>query len=318
MTDVDYNLLQLASGDLLAHHAIYLMRRGAAAVQTEYGLVVDGRAGPITRAAIDASLTDPPVVSPAPAVLPRGKGMFIRNLTAIGTRAQMLEQMQKRDLSWVAIQRIWQYETATNQISKVYNSTSLVEYAEALRSAGHEVWLWGFPVPGKHEEFVHELITWAVQVKARGVILDPEKPFLATAEDPLATRAKQAGDLMSRLLSETAKHGLGVGMTSYGSPDNFPGFPWQAFTGAHFGMPQIYDANNNLPESYPQSAVAAWKARGFQRIVPASAAFNKDNTAMSSLLARTPITGAVCWWDWYNCSQAAGRWDAVQSYKLEA
>lgn len=317
MANVDYNVEQILSGDLAIRQAIYLMRRGVEAVQTEHGLVVDGHAGPITRAAIDAKLGLPLIEPPALAVLPKGKGMFIRALTGAGTRAQVLAGMKQRGLSWVAIQRIWQYEVATNKSSSLYNSTTLANYAEDLRAAGHEVWLWGFPAPEKQDEFIYEMIGSAVQVKARGIIVDPELPFLATKQVLLATRMEQANALMTPLLIEAAKAGLGVGVTSYGMPDYFNHFPWKAFTGAHFGMPQIYDANNNMPKTYPTEAIAAWKKRGFKTIIPASAAFNRDAAGMADLLARTPAKGAMCWWDWYNCAQLPGRWDAVQSYVLE-
>jgi hypothetical protein len=305
MSDVDYNIAQIVQGELLARHVIYLMRRGAAAVQAEHGLVVDGAAGPRTRAAVDALLQVVPPRGVAPAIVPRGKGMFIRDLRRIGTRAQVLEQMTRRGLSWVAIQRIWQYDEPGKQ-SASYNASSLVDYAGDLRAAGHEVWIWGYPAPGKHVEFVERVVGAAVQVAARGVIVDPELPF--------KNRMEPAVELMTLLLREAGEHGLGVGVTSYGAPWNFPTFPWKAFLGAHFGVPQLYDANNNLPKTYPKDAVAAWKALGFKRIVPASAAFNKDPAAMTALLAATPVDGAICWWDWFNCSQAPGRWDAVQAY----
>lgn len=306
MSNVDYNVAQIVHGELLARHVIYLMRRGAAAVQAEHGLSIDGAAGPKTRAAIDGLLQPAPPKA-APAIVPKGKGMFIRDLLQAGTRAQVLERMSKHGVSWVAIQRIWQYDDP-NKVSKLYNSENLLAYVEDLHAAGHEVWIWGFPAPGKHVEFVERLVSAAVQVKARGVIVDPEAPFM--------NKAEPAAALMALLLPEAAKHGLGVGMTSYGAPWNFPTFPWKAFLGAHFGMPQLYDANNNLPQTYPKQAVAAWKALGFNHIVPASAAFNKDKAAMAALLKATPVEGAMCWWDWLNCSQGPGRWEAVQEYIL--
>ena len=302
MAELDYNVDQLVKGDLLARHAIYLLKRGAMAVQAERGLPVDGLAGPKTRAAIDLLLG-----VTKPAIAPVGKGMFIRTLKLAGTREHVLATMKNRDLAWVAIKRIWQYEDPVKP-SSFYNTDQLPLYAGDLRAAGREVWIWGYPAPGKHDEFVATLVGAAVAVKARGVILDPEEPFLG---QPAAAAA-----LMTATLAATTQHGLGLGVTSYGGRWNFPEFPWSAFLGADFGMPQIYDAKNDLPPDYPVQSVNAWKAKGFQHIVPISAAFAKTKAQMMALLKATPVTDALCWWDWFKCNESPGRWDIVNEYTL--
>ncbi len=307
MSDLDYNVVQLARGELLVKHAIYLMKRGAEALQAEHGLEVDGAAGPKTRAVVDALLALlPPKALP---VMPAGKGMFIRDLAKAGTRKQVLERMAQCGLSWVAIQKIWQYTDPPNKPSSLYNTKTLAEYSEDLQAAGREVWIWGYPAPGKHQEFVEVLLAAATQVKARGVIVDPEAPYI----DQMGA----AVTLMTLLVNQANKHGLGVGVTSYGAPWFFPEFPWNAFRSASFGMPQIYDADNNMGKTYPKESVDAWKAKGFKNIVPISAAFNKDKAAMAALLAETPVDGSICWWDWYNCSLEPDRWDALKDYQLK-
>ncbi len=304
MSELDYNIEQLAKGKLLAPQAIYLLRRGAMAVQAERGLKVDGAAGPQTRAEIDALLA----LEKQPAVImPKGKGMFLRTLKLAGTRQEVLDGMKTRGLSWVAITRIWQY-SEPDRPSSLFNTSQLPDYAAALHDAGHEVWVWGYPAPGKHDEFVENLVSMAVSVKARGIILDPEEPFL--------DKADAAAALMAATLAAAAQHGLGVGVTSYGAPWNFPNFPWSTFCGADFGMPQIYDASNSMPATYPVKSVNAWKELGFKRIAPISAAFNKTREQMTALLKATPIEGTVSWWDWFNCSGDPKRWDAVQEYTL--
>ena len=304
MTELDYNVEQIVKGELLAAHVLYLLRRGAMAVQAERGLTVDGAAGPRTRAEIEAlmALEKQPAV-----IMPKGKGMFMRTLKLAGTITDILDGMSTRGLSWVAITRIWQYPEA-NKPTSLFNTTQLPEYAAALRDAGHEVWVWGYPAPGKHEEFVEKLVSMAVAVKARGVILDPEEPFIG--------RAEEAAALMAATRAAAAQFGLGVGFTSYGAPWNFPNFPWSAFLGADFGMPQIYDASNNLPATYPVKSVNAWKQLGFHHVAPISAAFNKSRDQMTALLKATPIDGTVSWWDWFNCNGDPKRWDAVQEFAL--
>lgn len=304
MTELDYNVEQIVKGELLAPQVIYLLRRGAMAVQAERGLTVDGAAGPKTRAEIDALLTLEKLPS---VIMPKGKGMFMRTLKLAGTIPEVLDGMKVRGLSWVAITRIWQYPVADKPTS-LFNTTQLPEYAAALRDAGHEVWVWGYPAPGKHEEFVEKLVGTAVAVKARGIILDPEEPFIGRPEEAVA--------LMAAALAAAAQFGLGVGVTSYGAPWNFPTFPWSAFLGAGFGMPQIYDASNSMPMTYPVKSVNAWKKLGFTHVAPISAAFNKSLEQMTALLKATPIEGTVSWWDWYNCNGDPKRWDAVQGYTL--
>lgn len=307
MSKLDYNVEQIVTGQLLAHHVIYLMQRGALAIQAEHSLAQDGKAGPATRAAID-KIVNPPVEPGPPAIAPLGKGMFIRTLTKAGTVKQVVDQMKQCGLSWVAIQRIWQYPG--DVAFKPYNTNTLPDYAEALRDSGHEVWLWGYPesAPNKHQEFVDELVGHAVKVNARGIIVDPEAPFIGKPDEAVM--------LMKLLRHAADTASLGLGMTSYGAPWFHPTFPWSAFLSADFGMPQIYDANDNLGEEYPANAVAAWKKVGFKHIVPASAAFNKGKEQMTELLARTPADSAVCWWDWYHCLQDSTRWDVVKAYSL--
>ena len=91
--------------------------------------------------------------------------------------------------------------------------------------------------------------------------------------------------------------GLPLGLTSYGAPWNVRTFPFAELSAVDFGMPQIYEANDNMPSNYPERSVAEWQKLGYPRVVPASSA-NKSPDRMRSLLARTPVLGKGNWWRW--------------------
>lgn len=292
-------------------YAEFLFAYGVKGFQEQHGLAVDGIVGPKTLAAIATGLADGhPAVAPVTRPFPQGKGMFIRALSQAGTPAQACSTARWAGIRWVAIQRCWQYSTKSTQ---TINGRSLEHYAEALRKAGLEVWLWGFGAPGKHEEFVDLLVTSARQCEARGVILDAEKPFYARRH------ADAARAFMDALLATAHGHGLAVGFTSYGSPAAHPKFPWKSFVGADFGVPQIYEGKGKQRADYPKRAVEQWRRLGFPAILPASAAYRHGAAAMRDLLARTPVPdGGIVWWDWHNCSQSTERWDVVTQYRLPA
>lgn len=288
--------------------AEFLFDVGVRSFQQREKLEPDGIIGPATLAALEAGLGRSPATQPHRC--PRGKGMFIRALAHTGTPQRAVAQAKKVGLRWVAIQRCWQY---TDRPTQRLNGASLARYASAFQAAGIDVWLWGFPVPGKHEEFNGLLLDSAREVRARGVIVDAEKPFRAARTRSAATK------LMSILLDAAHADNLAVGFTSYGAPDHHPKFPWKSFAGADFGIPQIYEATGQAPFSpdYPRRAVERWRALGFRAIVPASAAYHHSLDGMRDLLRRTPVPDeALVWWDWYNCSRATGRWSIVQSYSV--
>lgn len=291
----------------------FLFDFGVKRFQAEQRLEIDGLVGPRTLAAIDTVLGPSTAVAADPALpYPRGKGMFIRALAHTGTPAQACDRAREAGLRWVAVQRCWQYADKPTQ---KLNGAALARYASAFTAAGIDVWLWGYPVPGKHAEFNELLLSSARSIRARGVIVDAEKPFSTTSARAAATT------LMSTLLAAAHADGLSVGFTSYGAPNMHPRFPWESFTGADFAVPQIYEATGDkpFPADYPRRSVQRWRALGFRTIVPASAAYRHTTAGMRDLLRRTPVpNGALVWWDWYNCSRVPIRWKVVRETTLAA
>lgn len=302
---IRYNQGQIEQGNLSDQDIEYLLALGAAYFQSEKDLVIDGKVGPNTQKALEEERENDP--QEVPKGLPSGKGMFIRSLSHTGRSAQeAVGWALDHGLDWVVIQRITQFE---DKDSTFLNGTKLESYSKAFREAGIQVWVWGWPTPSKIDEFVRVMYEAVDTAQATGMVLDPEAPWIGTKGPAL--------DLMSLLLEEAGKRGTLVGMTSYGAPWSFETFPWEEFRSAHFGMPQVYDSKNNLPEDYPEQSLQAWKDLGYSILLPISAAYNKTPEQMEDLLERTPTpVGALSWWDWFNANQAPERWDVISAFEI--
>lgn len=251
----------------------------------------------------------PPAPNPN---IPQGKGMFQRVWKHMGQTPEVAAQnCVANGITWVAIQRLWQYPTPSDDNwynGNGYNGHSRAQWMSALVDAGVQPWIWGWPVPGRENDFVSAMIETAEQWGAVGIIVDAESPWYQNGN-----KSVEATRLMEGLMAS----GLPIGFTSYGAPWNFSGMPWTEFSSADFGVPQIYDSSNNQADEYPTRSVDTWKELGFKHVVPASAAYNKTETQMVDLLARTPTPdGAIMWWDWYNANQVSYRWPVIRDYTI--
>lgn len=272
--------------------------------------------------AIDAStlafVLDAECPEPAPPPtnpnVPQGKGMFQRVWKHMGKTPQAAAQhIIEHGIKWVALQRVWQYANPNDD--KRYNGSDYggypsKEWVAAIVEAGAQPWIWGWPHPGRQDDFVRLMGQTAEEWGAVGIIADCEAPWYEEGD---------TGEDAEELIDGLQETGLPVGVTSYGAPWNFPGLPWSEFVRADFGVPQIYDSNNNQSDNYPARSVDKWTELGFKAIVPASAAYNKTESQMCDLLRRTPTPeNAIVWWDWYNANGAAYRWDVIKEYTLSA
>lgn len=222
--------------------------------------------------------------------------MFVRHLRAhCGSPENMAHQCTKAGLRWVAIMAAWQ-----NNRVKWYNA-NIEDYAIALRSVGVDVWVWGYPQPNIHPSFVDAMRDRALAADAKGIILDPEKPWIGRA--PVI-----AYELVRHLRAHV---NLPVGFTSYGWPANFKKFPWKAFAeSCDFSIPQAYDTHDNMGPHYQQHSVRAYKKLGFKNIVPGLRTYNIRPDKIAEIYGRTPMpVDAVVWWDWFNTGQR--EWDII-------
>ncbi len=298
---ISYNEREYKAGRLTDAHIAIAM----AAFQEASGLTVDGMAGPKTQEAIEKA-NDRGHALPALPGLPEGKGMFIRSFLHTGEPTALVQKMNEYGLQWVCVQRIWQH---TDKPTSFTNDTRLAEYAEAVHAAGFGFWLWGYPVPGKQDEFSTVILEGVDTALAEGIIIDPEKPYKGTSGE--------ATKLMHALMPGCIDRQILLGFTSYGAPWFHKSFPWREFSTAHFATPQNYDKDNSLGEDYPTKSHAAYAAYGFKVIVPASGAWGKTEAQMTALLANTPTPqGSIIWWDWINANKS-NLWGPIGAFTPE-
>ena len=300
---IKYNRKEYEAARLTDEHIAIAM----AAFQEDADITVDGMAGPMTREAIeDANAPDVEPAEPVLPGMPEGKGMFVRSFKHTGEPAEMVQKMKDNGLQWVCVQRIWQYE---DKESSITNGTRLAEYAEAVHTAGFGFWLWGYPVPGKQDEFATVILEAADTAKAEGIVIDPEAPYKNTTGE--------ATKLMQALMPGCVERKILLGFTSYGAPWFHKSFPWREFSTAHFAIPQNYDKDNNLGADYPTKSAVAYAEHGFKVIVPGSGAWNKTEAQMTAPLANTPTPqGAIIWWDWVNANKSH-LWGPVAAFTPE-
>lgn len=244
--------------------------------------------------------------------VPQGKGIFQRAWHHMGDSPDVAASWcVSHGLQWIALQRLWQYANPDDDKwhnGAGHNGHSAKEWVQALVEAGVQPWIWGWPVPGRESDFVAAMSETADAWGAVGIIADCEGPWYQNGTASEAAR---------RLIDGLQSTGQPVGFTSYGAPWNFPEMPWEEFSRADFGIPQIYDSQNNQADDYPSRSVAEWQSMGFQAVVPASAAYNKTKSQMESLLARTPtLENALIWWDWYNANQTSHAWEVIKNYSF--
>ena len=302
-------------------------------VEAGYEIKVDGIFGDKTRKAVltfeqDLSLTNsmsftvdrvtmeylfngsvltPPDPPPPVVGLPRGKGMFIRSWKHLGDPDTLRARIQESGVRWVAVLRLWQMDdpdedNLTNETGG--NGHSREDFQAVLSEENCDLWIWGWPIPGREAAFISEMDETAIRWEALGMILDCEGPWVDHSADTLMDLALDTGHT--------------VGVTSYGAPWYHPGIPMNDWARADFGMPQIYESEGTWDQDYPQDSVNAWTQAGFQHVIPASSSFaTRDH--MESLLRRTPTPDdALIFWDWYNANLREERWEVVSEYQLDA
>lgn len=248
-------------------------------------------------------LCKPQPPKPNPCV-PTGKGMFIRSWKHVGTPEEFKETLQQANIAWVCVLRLWQHadgdDNLTNETGA--NGHSREEFQEVLTSLDCDLWIWGWPLPGREEEFVMEMDDTASRWSACGIILDCEGEWYDHSADHLMTLSLETGHT--------------IGLTSFGALWYHKSLPIKDFQRAEFGIPQIYESNGTWDQNFPEDSVAYWQER-WPHVVPASSAFGSESH-MKSLLRRTPVPDeSLIFWDWYNASLQDYRWELVGSYSID-
>jgi hypothetical protein len=217
---------------------------------------------------------------------PSGAGVYVRNIRkrTHGAPDDMAASMHAAGVRWVALQGAWQ--TDDGREHRESNEELLEDYARAARAKGIEVWIWGYPHPGRVSEFVEDLVGDALRTQAAGILLDPEKPF------------KGRDDEAHRLVSEAvelgwARHGLGIGITSYGVPRYHKSLPWEKWGGCGWGSPQVYTTS----AAVTAVGLAEWEAAGWSTLIPSVGAYGplSGGKLAARLDAFDTFPGIILW-----------------------
>jgi len=283
-------------------------------------------AGALAMKAAEAVAETTPTPTPKPpgkAGLPSGKGIFIEQLIKQGKNpAHLIQRLKYLGMEWVAIEIAWfgppgpSWTHGPTGISHNLEDGSLAAFVPELVAAGIQVWVWGFPSPDRQAAFVQYVKdAYEAAPQVSGVIIDPEKPYYGTSSSP-----NQHGPALEGLVAALQGLGRPVGVTSYGFTNYHPKFPWQAISGADFGMPQLY--SDDIGDDYPNKGDDSWRKLGIDHIVPLNGAYGKEHTPneMSKQAQLSDTSdGAIGWWNYRHLVidqdwDQAGRVAAVREF----
>lgn len=314
MDSKEYNRSLLLNGTLRKDQVDYLLDLGTRTFQEKHPpLVVDGFAGPNTRAALDQVL-QPARMAKGLGYVPRGKGLYVMDLDKVGSPDNLLKMCEVCGFSFVCILSVWQQRrlgVGPVKSGRANSSTDLILYSEALRKHGIEVWVWGYPHPAAIDDFVSSMVDDALRASAVGVIVDPEKPFKG--------QAVRANVLVDAMLAACKRHDLAAGVTSYAATWIHKDFPYEIFSHLGWGSPQVYDAQNTMPFTYGTRAVAAYKTAGWKDVVISVAAFNKTPKQLHDLLMNCPPdVPALIFWDYNNLCLSKNKplWEVIREHTV--
>lgn len=306
-----YNRAQIALGKLTTAHVDLLLEEGTRAVQLRAGLDVDGQAGDDTRKALDALLHQVPSTLPAPslppsrAIVPVGKGVFVRGLPGGKTPLQLAQELAAAGCTFAELLRVWQNKARNEGVAQ---GKQLPRFADALRLKNIDPWLWGWPVPGQEQRFVDLMCDTAVAIGAKGVVADPELPFKGKPE---------AAAIVIQLLEERCDElSLGLGVSSYGQAQGHPTFPWRTFGGHGHGCPQVYVDAAEHPGKTTR-AIESWRSYGWEEIVAATPLWGVSPALLVKLLAEAKAAGAHGYvgWSIENARARRDLWRAFAAFE---
>lgn len=258
---------------------------------------------------------------------PKGIGLYARTLSVPthGTPAQMAKRCRDVGVSFVAFLGCWQDKSGPGRTLKqrVPDAKQTRGYVEALKNAGVEVWLWGFPWLDHELTYMEAMRAVAVGVGGvRGFIHDPEVSYRdraiaradkasrgqgeavdAQPEGTALSTARAAQNLLTLDAQAIADLKLAPsGITSYGMADWHP-LPWRqlAADGRVWGSPQLYTVT---PKQVDQG-LASWRAKGFSTLLPSVPTYGENAGAnLDAHLARfvdgggEPTIDGFLIWSW--------------------
>lgn len=278
---------------------------------------IDGWYGPETERAMLACQEDKMCNGTSLALveerfIPSGKGMFIQSLNVIDSPGEAVDIVSEVSLDFVIVQAHWQYADKPSQtyncpeylgLKQSYGCTEKgAEIIDALKDTGVHVIPFSFPVPGKESEVIDVLTIYADLWDSPSVVIDPERPWKETESK------YECADKLSHLMSSRFDS---WGMTSYGAPWYHRDFPFLAFSGATYGMPQTYGIKSFGTEASYKRSHDEWTQAGFKHLLSLYGTYNKSPQEMEEMLlaVKSSNPSAMVGWKWGSTSEV--EWDMI-------
>ncbi len=229
--------------------------------------------------------------------LPIGNGYYIWMLSrCAGGDPKKLAQMAKdAGLSYVTIKvadgpYIFNWDKASQK--------DLIGPAvDALRAEGIGVWGWSYVYSYYPEDEARMAARQVLQYDLDGYMIDAEVEYKGKP----AQASRFYSTLRLSLGSEKP-----IGLCSFRFPSYHPEFPWAAFNGCDFNMPQVYWMLAHNASAQLQRAYAEHKQNyGSMPFFPCGAAFSEMGwTAQPAEVLEFRKTAdnlglnGYCWWEW--------------------
>lgn len=254
----------------------------------------------------------------------QGKGFFIWKIKNCdgGDAALIAKNAKKAGLSHVLI------KIANGIYSYNYDWARKIDLvppvAQALRSAGVEVWGWHYVYGNQPVSEARIAIRRVEELNLDGYVIDAESEY---KESGKATAAKK----FMRELTAGLSDDVPIALTSYRYPSLHP-IPWNEFLEkCDYNMPQVYWMKAHNPGAQLAQTLREYespKIKYHPPIIPVGAAFREHGwestiNEVTEFLdtARAMNLSGANFWEWYACREVltpkGEMWNAIAKYKWD-
>lgn len=236
----------------------------------------------------------------------QGKGFFIWKIQNCegGDAARIASEAKKAGLTHVLIKIANGIYSDNLDLDRKVDLVPPV--AQALRSAGIEVWGWHYVYGDSPTSEAQIAIRRVQELDLDGYVIDAETQYKASGKE-----------LSAKLFMQELKAGLGdtvpVALSSYRYPSLHP-IPWNQFLEkCDYIMPQVYWMQANNPGDQLEQTLREYESPSIKYhlpIIPVGAAFKengweptKDEVVEFLDTAQSLNLTAANFWDWYSCRE---------------
>lgn len=209
---------------------------------------------------------------------PRGIGLYLTSGDVTRPASEIVRLARNSSARWVALF----VEAPDGRVARI---DRLEVIASALADQlGVDTWCWSFPSAARADSAGVRLGRAAVACKAKGVIIDVERPPPGTGAPEWTAESAR---VLVRATVNSIREGVGIGVTSYPLRERFERhIPWDELLVGH-GQPQLYKtaADDKLRER----ALSDWSAT-YSRVVPIVAGYLGDHERLRADLSRVCYT----------------------------